>query len=132
MTKEERNKIKTLQLQGMGYRTIAAILNLPVNSVKSWCRRHPVRSAPEKHCHNCGAAIEQTPQKRRKKFCSDKCRYIWWSAHPEKRNTKTVYHNICFFCGGDFDSSRATGKYCSVACFANARRKEGNDDKGAI
>lgn len=40
MTNEQTIMISRLMKDGMGYRKIAAELDLPVNSVKSWCRRH--------------------------------------------------------------------------------------------
>lgn len=122
MTNKEKNEIIRLQKEGMGYRAIAACLSLPVDSVKSWCRRHPNDQADE--CLCCGAAIHQTPQKRRRKFCSDRCRNAWWSAHPEMRSPKALYHHVCLCCGKDFSNSRISASYCSRACFARARMKE--------
>ena len=37
MTKAEMRRIHVLQLQGLGYRRIAAELGLSVNTVKSYC-----------------------------------------------------------------------------------------------
>lgn len=89
LTNKEKADIMRLQEEGLGYRTIAARLSLPVSSVKSWCRRHPLEE--EDVCLNCGAPVQQTPQKRRRKFCSDHCRNAWWSAHPEMRSPKMLY-----------------------------------------
>ena len=96
MTNEQTILISRLMKDGMGYRKIAAELDLPVNSVKSWCRRHPREEGDANHCMMCGKEISSTPHKRVRKFCSDKCRYAWWSAHPEKRKNKTGYKHICF------------------------------------
>ena len=125
MTNEEIKKISVLQRQGKGYKAIADTLGLPVNSVKSWCRRHPLDDATG-HCQQCGAPIHQTPHKRQRKFCDSACRIAWWNAHPEDRIKKPAYDHTCAFCGQPFSSERAGSKYCSTRCFADARRKEDN------
>lgn len=69
--------IQMLREKGYGYKRIASELNLSVNTVKSYCRRHPVpavKSNDDSVCLNCGKPIEQIPQRKKKKFCSDKCR----------------------------------------------------------
>lgn len=124
MTKEERSSVIRLQKAGYGYRRIAANLSLPLSTVKSWCRRHPIQNDQNDNvCLNCGVPIQQTPHKRRRKFCSDRCRNAWWSSHPEMRNSKTVYHHICLFCGRDYSNNRISGSYYSRECFARARMK---------
>lgn len=108
---------------GKGYRKIAAELNLSVNSVKSWCRRHPCEETKADHCLMCGKEIFSIPHKRHRKFCSDTCRSKWWSAHPEKRAIKTWYTHICRQCGCEFTNNRKNAEYCNRECFAEARRK---------
>lgn len=125
MTKEETDKIRQMMSDGIGYRAIATFLGMPVNSVKSWCRRHPI--IKEEYCLWCGNTIQQTPHKRMKKFCSDKCRYRWWSKHPEHRISEKPYKHICINCGNSFSTSRKESKYCSVSCFAEIRRGDTND-----
>ena len=41
MTETEKLKISKLRRDGLGYKKIAAVLDLPVNSVKTYLRRHP-------------------------------------------------------------------------------------------
>ena len=41
MTEAEKLKIHKLRQEGLGYKKIAAALALPVNSVKTYLRRHP-------------------------------------------------------------------------------------------
>lgn len=43
MTDMERSRIVELQHQGYGYKKISAITGLPLNTVKSFCARHPVQ-----------------------------------------------------------------------------------------
>ena len=81
MTKEEKNKIEDLRMQGLGYTKIAQNLGLSINTVKSYCRRNlpghsnDQDSVEEQHrCKNCGCEVLQNPGRKEKMFCSDKCR----------------------------------------------------------
>lgn len=123
MTNEQTIMISRLMKDGMGYRKIAEELDLPVNSVKSWCRRHPCEEEKAEYCPVCGKEIFSLPHKRVRKFCSDGCRYAWWSAHPEERTIKTGYTHTCRHCGCEFTNNRKTADYCCRECFADARRK---------
>ena len=126
MTELERRKIMSLQRQGFGYKKIAAELTLPVNSVKSFCRRHPIveQSSDEANCLCCGIAVEQHPGRKQKKFCSDLCRQLWWKDHPEKVQRSEKHAYTCPQCGANFTSKNYGRVYCSRGCFAQARRKE--------
>ena len=122
MTTDDTTKISELQNQGMGYKRISALTGLPVNTVKSYCRRHPTGELGV--CLQCGAPVKQTPHKRTKKFCSDACRMAWWKEHPKQVQRK-LYHLTCTWCGKPFDSiGTSTRQYCSRICYADARRKE--------
>ena len=94
MTDNERNRVIELQHKGYGYKRIASVIGLPVNTVKSFCSRHPIRDDESLElkglCCNCRIPIEQTPHKRKKLFCSDSCRMAWWNAHPEKVKRKEL------------------------------------------
>ena len=133
MRNEDSIKIEELQREGHGYKKIATMLDLPLNTVKSYIRRHPVTTtsaASVKGCLNCGAPLLQKPGKKEKKFCSDRCRMAWWNAHPERVNRKTFYAATCAHCGKEFQSYGNKGrKYCSRLCFNQARRKGGKADE---
>lgn len=118
LTKEQERKITILRQQGKGYRAIASELLLSPNTLKSWLKRH---SASEKVCLQCGTAIKDSIYKRERKFCSDQCRYMWWNAHPEEK--KHQYAHVCTYCKTAFCTNRTHSKYCSIACFAKARKK---------
>lgn len=115
--------IQGLRYMGYGYKKIASILGLPVNSVKSYCRRNPI-DKEHKHCVNCGIVIEMTPKKKEKKYCSDKCRLAWWNSHPNLVKRKTIYNYTCKHCGMHFQSYNKTRKYCSRDCYNAVQRKE--------
>lgn len=124
MNKEQKTSIIRMRSDGMTFSEIANQLQLSINTVKSFYRRNANTKSPFETCMHCGKPIVQTKHKRQKKFCSDKCRNSWWSAHPQNRRPKRLYSHICAHCGIAFQSDRAKSKYCSVKCFADARRKE--------
>lgn len=127
MTNYQKKEIVRLQQEGAGYRIIAEQLGLSFECVKSWCRRHPIQGVVPGRCLQCGATLLQLPHKKQRRFCSDACRNAWWSAHPERKQTKTEYSHTCACCGREFRNNRITASYCGRACFAQARRKGGAD-----
>lgn len=98
MTQGQKEQINTLREQGNGYKRIAGILGVSVNTIASYCRRKTAV------CPCCGAALVMTPKHRKKKFCSDACRLKWWYANSEKLNKKANYDCTCQFCGKVFVS----------------------------
>lgn len=131
MTEAEKLRIHKLRQDGQGYKKIAAALGLPVNSVKTYLRRHPsdgeVPAGPDL-CETCGKPITQVLHRKRKRFCSDSCRLSWWNAHPDKGVKRTLHTFTCAQCGQSFQSPARVRRYCSRACFAAARRKVVNAD----
>ena len=121
MTQAQKERIAGLQRAGLGYRKIAAELEMPVDTVKSYCRRHPLPQY-DTVCAHCGKLLVQTPHKKKKRFCCDQCRMAWWKAHPDQIVRKKVYAHICHNCGETFHSHRANSQYCSRKCFAEFRR----------
>ena len=115
--------ITQLQFQGYGYRRIANLLNLPVETVKSHCKRHPLTPAKAEKlslCLQCGADVGQKPHRKKKRFCSDKCRSAWWNAHPADSPGKTAA--VCQFCGKEFPSYPVKNrKFCSRACYFKSK-----------
>lgn len=131
MTRLQKKRIEYLRRKGDSYAAIAADLGISANTIKSHCRRKnlgagyiaELSAQPENVCANCGRLLEHTPKAKRKRFCSDKCRMLWWNSHPEAVNRKAVYHFRCAVCDQPFESYGNAGrKYCSRACFGMARR----------
>lgn len=91
----KRNEIQRLRQEGYGYVRIAQMLGLSENSVKSFCRRHPLPT-DDSHkqtvstCPQCGTKVDS-----RRRFCSDACRTTWWNAHREHPNGKGQTRFIC-------------------------------------
>lgn len=121
MKDEEIREIEILQKRGFGYLKIATVTGLPVNTVKSFVTRHPAE--PEDICLCCGKPLLHTDHKRRRTFCSSVCKNRWWYRHPHMMTKQTLNEYVCPVCGRDF---KDYGKriYCSVECYAAARRKK--------
>lgn len=120
MTNEELREITILQKRGIGYTKISDVTGVPVNAVKSYVARHPVDA--EDVCMECGKPLEHTDHHRQKTFCSSFCKNKWWYAHSHMMTKQTLNTFICPVCGREF---KDYGKriYCSVGCYAQARRK---------
>ncbi len=130
MTIETREKITRLRHDGTGYTTIAAMLGISKETVKSFCRRNGLTGntdealLSEGMCRNCGAEIIQNPKARKKVFCSPACRAAWWKTHPQPSVKNTAYRHICKNCGKLFAAyGTAARKYCSHSCYISDRFK---------
>lgn len=84
MKKQETEKITQLRLSGLPPSKIAAEMGMSVNTIKSHIRRHPEISAAGK-CLYCGVPVVQPEGRKRKKFCSDRCRISYWN-HRRKED----------------------------------------------
>ena len=136
MTNEQKARITSLRHDGIGYATIAAMLGISKEAVKSFCRRNALKGntafspKPEGMCRNCGAEIVQNPKARKKVFCSPDCRSAWWKAHPQPLMTTDKFRYTCTHCGKLFTAyGTATRKYCSHACYITDRFKGGAADE---
>ncbi len=125
MTKQEIEMLNVMRGRGKSAADIALTLQISVNTVRSYIRRHPPEDAVRVECRQCGKAILQIKGRKAKHFCSDKCRTAWWNSHPEKVQRKAYYHITCEYCGREFESyGNKNRKYCSRTCYADARRTD--------
>lgn len=129
MTNTEKTKIRKLREQGFGYKKISAQTGIPLNTVKSFCKRDTGKDE-KSVCLFCGTGLKLTPHKREKKFCSDKCRYAWWSKNRDKRCSRAPYRHECAQCGAVFYTDRTNSRYCCASCYSLARRN-GHDKRTA-
>ena len=132
MTDQERNQIRSYQLDGLTPKQISVLTGIAQNTVKVHCHRYPVSDADiSDHkglCRHCGRPLIQTPHKKAKRYCSDKCRMAWWKENEAKLNKKAFYRIVCQHCGSVFESyGKAGRKYCSRGCYAIARKKVNSD-----
>ena len=116
--------INQMRLEGRTPSQIAATLNIPAGTVRSYIHRHPV--IPDtKVCRQCGKPVQQAKHRREKKFCSAACRMAWWNSHQNAVNKKAFYTLTCQHCGEEFESYGIQNRnYCCRRCY-NASRKTG-------
>ena len=124
MTNGEKMLVAQQRKQGLGYTEIARKLGMSVNTVKSYCQRNGIKPTGKtavqsgSTCRQCGSALEHTPGRKKKQFCSNACRMRWWHEHREM--SKTAKETKCAACGREFVTDRVQ-KYCSHACYIAAR-----------
>ena len=133
MNDTQRQQIEKLRAEGLSYGKISETLGLSINTIKTYCRRHglggvvatPAPTYEAGHfCLCCGKPVQQTPGRKEKKFCSDKCRMVYWNSHQDEVNKQAYYTLICQHCGKEFVSyGNKNRKYCCRNCYATARRK---------
>lgn len=134
MTENEKATICRLRWRELGCAEIAEALGLPEGTVKTYCARNALRDSDLEAlfearrefavgvvCICCGAALDQSPGHRHKRFCSDACRLAWWNAHRDVVNRKNAHVFICAACGREFSSYDPNRKFCSTPCYMNYR-----------
>lgn len=132
MTDKQKKQIEEYRNSGCGYTQISKMMDLSVNSIKTYCKRHGLGgalgySSPADNnssccCENCGKDVKQLPGRKLKRFCSDKCRMDWWNHHQENVNRKANYEITCAYCGKVFTAyGNANRKYCSHECYIEDR-----------
>lgn len=132
---KQKVKIQELRLQGAGYRKIAKEMGLSENTIKSYCRRHPLieQKGDLEHVHyclQCNKVIDQNGKRKEKKFCSDACRMAWWNSHRDKVNHRIVRKLECPCCHETFIVyGNGQRKYCSHTCYVKDRFGGGQDGR---
>lgn len=124
MTDKEKRLIEDYRNSGLSYSQISKAMNLPINSVKTYCRRHRLGTTfynnndVQSFCEQCGSKMTQVVGRKKKRFCSDKCRILWWNSHNGDVKKKANYNCICTHCAKEFISYGNKGrKYCSHECY---------------
>jgi len=131
MTDQEKQQIAIYRNQGLSYTVISNKMAISVNSIKTYCKRNGlggVRAFEKTNgvdvcaCENCGVPVRQNPGRKKKRFCSDKCRNAWWNAHQDEVNKKANYECVCTYCNKPFISyGNKHRKYCSHQCYIEDR-----------
>lgn len=137
MTDAQREQIRVMRDQGMGYTAIARTAGLSKDSVKAFCRSHGLsgvrgdNTAPVEVevqlCACCGKPFVQTPGRKKRRFCCDECRVRWWNSQPDQVKRKALYHFVCPVCGKEFTAYGNGRKYCSHPCYITARFRGGEN-----
>ena len=92
MKDKQKEEIKQLRKNGLGYKCIGVITGVSLNTMKSYCRRQNVDkevSTNSDVCLLCQAPLVQKKGKKPKKFCSDTCRM-----KLKKYKMKDCFQNI--------------------------------------
>ena len=132
MNTTQKEQIRLLRLQGIGYSKIAQSLGLSDNTVKSFCKRNnlggvaavPVNNSvtEQRFCKNCGIPLSQNKGSKPKKFCCDECRTAWWNSHLDTVNKKAVYSIVCTHCNKAFESyGNKNRSFCCHPCYVAER-----------
>lgn len=131
MTDKEKNQIAIYRNQGMSYTQISKKMDLSINSIKTYCKRHALggvraydfdSNAVITVCEQCGHPVKQHPGRKQKRFCSDRCRNAWWNDHMDLVKKKANYECTCVKCGKAFVSyGNKNRKYCSHECYIEDR-----------
>ena len=132
MTADQKKAIITLREKGASAGTIAGMLNININTVKTHLRRHPVDVvAPEPEleiktcvvrCKYCGRDVVQSPGRKKKNYCSDECRNRWWNTHMDQVHRKAYTTFVCLTCGKQVTAyGNDKRKYCSHGCYIEHR-----------
>lgn len=120
MNDYERMKITKLREQGYMPTEISNKTGIPLNTIKSYFKRHKNRIPTSIRCLYCGNPIETIKGHKSKKFCCDRCRNLYWNTHQELVNKKAYYKLVCAHCGKEFLAyGNKNRKYCSRECYKN-------------
>ena len=128
MNDKMKKEISVMRQSGESYGVISGKLNVPINTVKSFCRRNLPKTAKEKEtsdslsCMECGKALNQKGPGKPKKFCSEKCRRTWWKKHPGHWDKSKGTELICGYCGKTFHCYGSRKRiYCCHDCYIKHR-----------
>lgn len=125
MTEIQKKQIDIMRCAGKGYKTIAKLLGISENTVKSYFRRNKLQPGEvavinenAHYCPSCGVEVEQTAKRKLKRFCSDACRIKWWNSHLDQVNRKANHEEVCCQCGKTYTAyGIAVRKFCSRECY---------------
>ena len=84
-------KVNELRDEGYGYKKIASELSMTVSKARYMCMKTLDEDMLIGNCENCGLKIKSLIGKKKRRFCSDKCRYEWWNQkHREEKHHGTI------------------------------------------
>lgn len=129
MKEELKMQIIRSRIYGLGYKKIAAALNISVERVKYTCKcsgfdgfakdikaKYKTELTDKKGlCKYCNKIFEQPKRGRKREYFSVGCKRKW-----EKTHYKTHQHK-CNYCGKIFESQSKKQKFCSKKCYNKYR-----------
>ena len=78
MTDLQKEQILAMRKNQATYAAISDALGIPVNTIKTFCRRNGMVTDTVQHkpcCKYCGSELTNTPNAKPRLFCSDQNRY---------------------------------------------------------
>ena len=141
MTQAEKEAVLSLRQQQYSFSAIAETTGLPLGTIKSFLSRvgekkesQPPASAPlvtlnHTCCRQCGAPLDQTQRGKTRTFCSDRCRAAYWNEHRDLSRRASAHEQTCEVCGCTFYTYHQ-GRYCSRACYGQARSQKAGAARG--
>lgn len=125
-------EILKLRSNGYGYKRIAKELGITISAARHACLKSEDDTNLGK-CKNCEIEIKSIKGKKKKIFCSDKCRMSWWNKNQNKVNKKAYYTHQCKVCNKKFDVYGNSKRiYCSQECYLKGKAQKGGDSNEAI
>lgn len=128
MTEEQKQMIRVLRQQGLGYQAIGNMIGLSRDSVRSFCKNHGINGVAPlvqltikdmikngELCGYCAGPITKARTGRPAKFCCPECRRSYWKAHRDEghKSVEATYVMECQYCHKVFMSyGNKTRKYC--------------------
>ena len=125
LSKEERNEILRLHDLGKTHNQIAETLGKTRDSVIGVLKRSKKHQEFHKnHCLMCGKEFEINPQGQKRKYCSDRCRYLSWRENHKGEARKKTKECTCLCCEKKFFAySHKKQSFCSRQCAARYRHE---------
>ena len=127
MTNEQKEAIASMRDAGVPFPSIAKQLGLSINTIKSFCKRNNIMSgritgSNVHFCLQCHKSITQAEHRKTKKFCSDKCRQLWWAENSTLIPRDSQIERICPVCKKHFLSYKSKHRiYCSRTCYGKSK-----------
>lgn len=120
MTLDEKQKAIELRETGKSYKEIADTLGIAKSTISTLFQR----GKPEvKRCQCCGCRIKDANTGRKRRFCSDKCRKMWWKRNGKHHKSQEA---ICENCGDKFINHESKKRrFCSFSCCKAFRKGSG-------
>ena len=120
MKANDKKRIQELREAGLTYKEIADETGIAFGTVKMFFQRQKDKPAVQR-CEQCRRPLRQDVSRAGRRFCSDKCRIQWWTAHPDSMSSNAKHNFTCAGCGKTV-ISRRPGKYCTRACYQASRK----------
>ena len=81
--KKVEEEIIQLRQAGYGYKRIARMLDITIDEVRNTCSELDAARLSGQ-CKQCHTSITSIKGKKRKQFCSDRCRWDYWNSFNKR------------------------------------------------